>query len=37
MKVLAMAIEIGFIDYRSRFHISRDCGLTILVDHSAHY
>ena len=24
MKVLAMAIEIGFIDYRSRFHISRD-------------
>lgn len=23
MKVLAMAIEIGFIDYRSRFHISR--------------
>ena len=22
MKVLAMAIEIGFIDYRSRFHIS---------------
>ena len=37
MKVLAMAIEIGFIDYRSRFHISRDfycpCGLTILVDH----
>ena len=24
MKVLAMAIEIDFIDYRSRFHISRD-------------
>lgn len=24
MKVLAMAIEIGFIDYQSRFHISRD-------------
>ena len=23
MKVLAMAIEIGFIDYRSRFHIPR--------------
>ncbi len=22
MNVLAMAIEIGFIDYRSRFHIS---------------
>lgn len=24
MKVLAMAIEIGFIDSRIRFHISRD-------------
>ena len=24
MKVLAMTIEIGFIDYRSRFHILRD-------------
>lgn len=23
-KVHAMAIEIGFIDYQSRFHISRD-------------
>ena len=43
-KPLLLLYEIGFIDHRSRFHISRlfywfteHCGLTILVDHFKFY
>ena len=40
MQAASMPYEIGFIDYRSRFHLEpllfkvfNRCGLTILVDH----
>ena len=37
MNIASLAVESTFVGIESTFVGHRKCGLTILVDHSAHY